>query len=100
MEHQSTGFGRKNEINFLTNRGIVQSDLVSSTDGLSSTVFVFGNISNNASMTCCESFLEGLMMSCTTLIVYGKLINFTSEYKGQSRVVDNHNSRKLVLHGS
>ena len=50
---------------------------------------MFGNISNNASMVCYESLLEGLMMSCTTLIVYGKLINFTFEYKGQNRVVDN-----------
>ena len=76
-----TRFGRENQRNFLTNRGIFQSELVSSSDGLSSTVFVFGNISNNASMVCCQSFLEGLiMMSCTTLIVYGELIKFTSEY--------------------
>ena len=83
----NTRFVRENEINFLTNRGIFQSELVLSSDGLSSTLFVCGNILNNASMVCCESFFEMQMMSCTTLFVYGKLINFTeSEYKDQSRV--------------
>ena len=44
-------------------------------------------------MVCCQTFLGVQMMSCTILIIYGKLINFTSEseYKGQSRVVDNNN---------
>ena len=64
-------FDRPIERNLLHNRGIFQSELVSSSDGLFSTVFVFGNISNNASMVCCRSFLEGQMMSCTTLTIYG-----------------------------
>ena len=87
----NTRFVRESEINFLTNRGIFQSELVPSSDGLSSTLFVCGNIPNNVSMVCCESFFEVQMTSCTTLIVYGKLINFTeSEYKDQSRVVNNN----------
>ena len=66
------GFDRTNVRNFLASRGIFQSEPLSSSDGLSSTVFVFGNISNNASMICCPSLLEAQMMSCTTLVIYGK----------------------------
>ena len=66
-------FDRQNERNFLHSRGIFQSEFISSSEGLFSTVFMFGNISNNASMVCCQSFLEEQMMSCTTLIIYGKL---------------------------
>ena len=73
-------FDRPKERNSLTNRGIFRSELVSSPDGLSSTLFVFGNISNNASVVCCQSFLEEQMMSCTTLIIYGKLYAGSSEY--------------------
>ena len=79
-------FDRPNERNFLHNKGIFQSELVPLSDGLSSTLFVFGYISNNASMVCCQIFLgeQNIVMSCTTLIVYGKLINFTSS--SQSRL--------------
>ena len=47
---KNIGFERLNERNLLHNRGIFQSELVSSSDGLSSTLFVFGNISNNVSI--------------------------------------------------
>ena len=69
------GFDRPNEIIFFARREIFQSELLPSPDGLSSSVFVFGNISNNASMICCQPFLEARqMISCTSLIIYGKLI--------------------------
>ena len=67
------GFDRINARNFLANRGIFQSEPLSSSDGLSSTVFVFGNISNNASIVCCQPLSEDQIMSCTKLIIYGKL---------------------------
>ena len=67
------GFDRPNARNLLHNRGIFQSELVPSSDGLFSTLFVFGNVSNNVSMVCCVSLLEEQTISCTTLIIYGKL---------------------------
>ena len=70
------GFDKPNERTFFARKEIFQSELLPSPDGLSSTVFVFGTISNNASMVCCRSLLEfeGQMISCTTLIIYGFLL--------------------------
>ena len=57
----------------LNERGIYQSGMVPSSEGLASILVVFGNITdNNGSKVCCL-LLEGRMLieNCTTIILYG-----------------------------
>ena len=58
----------------LNERGIYQSGMAPSSEGLTSILVVFGNITdNNGSKICCL-LLEGRMIieNCTTIILYGK----------------------------
>ena len=67
----------------LNERGIYQSanDIVASSQGLISILVVFGNITeNNGSKVCCLSLVgRDVLLSCTTLILYGKTLIFDSE---------------------
>ena len=57
----------------LNERGIYQSGMVKSSEGVISILVVFGNTEeNNGSNVCCLSLVQRLLVeNCTTLILYG-----------------------------
>ena len=62
----------------LHSRGIFQSGPIIPSDGVtSSSVIVFGSRElNDNTRICCQSFVNELKETCTTLIVYGKVNTF------------------------
>ena len=60
----------------LNSRGILQSEATTSMDGTTaSSLIVLSNRKLNNARICCHFFANELKENCTTLVIYGKVIN-------------------------